>query len=576
MGYFSVCLRGFRGEIRGLVMSFRTRAAACLAITAAGALALTAVVVPAAGAAAAASTQPAKVAATASAQAVQAALSRYHVTPPWGSCPASVAAAPYQCASVPVPLDYRDPAGPSIELALIKLPAADPAQRIGSLFVNFGGPGGSGVSILPQRATTIFSQAIRDRFDLVSWDTRGTGQSTAVRCFGTQAADSGYFASVPYFPYPDSGDASFWALNAQLGQDCQQRAASLLPHLSSQDTARDLDLLRQDVADRQLNYVGFSYGTVIGAIYANLFPRGVRAMVLDGSLDFAGNATGDRPGQAERYPVDVRNGVDQAGQDVLGRFLTLCARAGSASCPFAAGGDLPAKWRALLTRAQANTIHYAGGTYFYATIVAVTYYDLYKPVADWPALGTLLQGLYTASAGTATAMTPAVRARAAQAVQDAQDLYPVNNGNEGYYVSQCADIEAPTSEAVYDRLGDTENAKVPGFGRLATYDMTPCATWPALHTDAYDGPWNRSRAAILVINSLHDPATPYPGAVAGARELGNARLLTVDGDGHTSEYSEPSACRDTAKQDYLISLRLPRPGAVCPVDQLPWGLAPGN
>jgi hypothetical protein len=106
--------------------------------------------------------------------------------------------------------------------------------------------------------------------------------------------------------------------------------------------------------------------------------------------------------------------------------------------------------------------------------------------------------------------------------------------------------------------------------------MTPCATWPALHTDAYDGPWNRSRSTILVINSRHDPATPYPGAVIGARELGNARLLTVDGDGHTSEYSEPSACRDAAKQAYLISLRLPFPGAVCQVDQLPWGVPPGS
>lgn len=558
-----------------MVMSFRTRTAGVwLAATAAGALALTALATPAVAVPAAQATASVAAAKNPAASA-RAAWRQFHVSPQWGSCPVSVAAAPYQCATVPVPLDYRDPAGPRIDLALVKLPAADPAHRIGSLFVNFGGPGGSGVTILPQRATTIFSPAIRDRFDLVSWDTRGTGQSAAVHCFDSQAADSSYFASVPYFPYPDSADASFWSLNAQLGQNCQQRAASLLPHLSSQDTARDLDLLRQDVGDRKLNYVGYSYGTVIGAIYANLFPRGVRAMVLDGSLDFAGNATGHYPGEAGQYPVDVRNGVDRAGQDVLDRFLTLCAETGATECPFAAGGDLPAKWQTLLTRAaQAGAIHYAGGTYFYSTVVAITYYDLYKPIADWPALGTLLQGLYTASAGTAAALTPAVRGQVTRAVQDAQDLYPVNNGNEGYYVSQCADIEAPTSEAVYDRLGDTENARVPGFGRLATYDMTPCATWPALHTDAYGGPWNRSRATILVVNSRHDPATPYPGAVAGARELGNARLLTVDGDGHTSEYSEPSACRDTAGQNYLITLRLPHPGRVCPVDQLPWGLNP--
>jgi pimeloyl-ACP methyl ester carboxylesterase len=148
--------------------------------------------------------------------------------------------------------------------------------------------------------------------------------------------------------------------------------------------------------------------------------------------------------------------------------------------------------------------------------------------------------------------------------------------NEGYYLSQCADIKAPTQESVYDSLAVTEDAKVPGFGRFATYDMTPCATWPALHTDAYDGPWNRSRATILVINSRYDPATPYQGAVAAVRELGHARLLTVNGDGHTSEYSEPSSCRDSAKQAYLISLRLPPRGEACAVNQLPWGLPPGT
>ena len=494
----------------------------------------------------------------------------------WGDCPASVATAPFQCATARIPLDYEAPGGQQIELSLIRLPAAVPSERIGSLFVNFGGPGGAGVSILPTRATTVFSAAIRDHFDLVSWDARGTGMSTAVRCFATQQDDSSYFASVPYFPYPASNDASFWSLNAQLGQNCEQRAGTLLPHMSSQDTARDLDLLRQDVGDAKLNYLGFSYGTVIGAIYANLFPGRVRAMVLDGSLDFAGNATGDFPGDARKYPVDVRNGVDVAGQDVLGRFLTLCAKAGSANCAFAAGGDLPAKWQTLLTRSQASPVHYAGGTYFYSTIAAITYYNLYKPIADWPALGTLLQGLYAASSGTAPAVTPAIRHQIAQAVADAQEQYPVNNTNEGYYISQCADIEAPTQEAVYDNLAQTEDAKVPGFGRLATYDMTPCGTWPALHTDAYDGPWNRSWSTILVVNSLHDPATPYPGAVIGAHELGNARLLTVNGDGHTSEYSEPSACRDAAKDAYLVSLRLPRQGAVCQVDQLPWGLPPGS
>jgi pimeloyl-ACP methyl ester carboxylesterase len=498
-------------------------------------------------------------------------LSTYVVKLKWGACPSSTGAkAPFQCAAAPAPLDYAKPDGTRIELELIRLPAADPKERIGSLFINFGGPGGVGTTLLPERATTVFGAAIRDRFDLVSWDTRGTGLSTAVHCFATEDDDENYFDSVPYFPYPASTDASFWSLNAQLGQDCEQQPGikQLLPHLSSQDTARDLDLLRQDVGDAKLNYLGFSYGTVIGATYANLFPHNVRAMVLDGTVDFKGNAIGDAAGDAQKYPVDVRNGVDVAAQQVFNRFMSLCTEAGSGECPFAAGGDLPAKWRTILTSSQANPIQYDGGTYFYSTIVAITYYNLDRPMADWPALGDLLQGLYDQATGQSSA-APDLRMGA-----EAAATYQVNNENEGYYVSQCADIQVPTKESVYDNLAVSENAKVPGFGTFVTYDMTPCATWPALNTDAYDGPWNRSKTIILVVNSRYDSATPYQGAVEAAQELGNARLLTVNGDGHTSEYSEPSSCRDDAEQAYLISLKLPPRGEVCAVNQLPWGLTP--
>ena len=130
----------------------------------------------------------------------------------------------------------------------------------------------------------------------------------------------------------------------------------------------------------------------------------------------------------------------------------------------------------------------------------------------------------------------------------------------------------PTKTSVYHNLANSEDRKVPGFGRLIVYDMMPCATWPDLHTDAYDGPWNRSRTTILVVNAQHDPITPISGARSAVAELGNARLLTVAGDGHTSMYVEPSACRDAAQAAYLTSLKLPAVSKVCPVDQLPFGL----
>jgi len=509
----------------------------------------------------------------------------------WGACSHGIPA-PFQCATAPVPLDYRHPNGQKISIALMRLPASDPSQRIGSLFIDFGGPGGPDITDLVNRADTVFSPAIRARFDLVTWDPRGVEYSDPVNCFATDTADSNYYNSIPVFPYPQSGEPAFFKLNAQLGPDCLRRSGALLRHVSSADTARDLNVLRRAVGDAKLTYLGFSYGTVIGATYANLFPDKVRAMVLDGTLDFVGNATGHYPGQGAAFPVDVRQGVDRAGQEVfLDRFLPLCKEAGSA-CAFS-GGNLRAKWQTLLARARAGQLSYQN-------LMIFAYYDMEDPIADWPGLASYLQGLYTSTtAGRAlTATQSAGLAQAAARAQSQRIMGPLgspggapvagstpaasgtastrytDNRADAYYAIQCADSLVPTSDAVYHNLAITEDQQVPGFGRLIVYDMMPCATWPAMHTDAYDGPWNRSRTPILVINAEHDPITPIWGAEAAVAELGNARLLKVNGDGHTSMFVEPSTCRDDAELAYLVSLRLPPEGTVCSVDQLPFGLTP--
>ena len=500
----------------------------------------------------------------------------------WGACSHGIPAQ-FQCAAEPVPLDYRHPAGPKISLALMRLPASDPSERIGSLFIDFGGPGGPDITDLVNRAGTVFSPAIRARFDLVTWDPRGVEYSDPVNCFATDTADSNYYNSIPVFPYPQSGEPAFFQLTSQLGKDCLQRSGALMSHVSSADTARDLNLLRQDVGDPKLTYLGFSYGTVIGATYANLFPDKVRAMVLDGTLDFVGNATGHQPGDAAAFPVDVRQGVDQAGQDVfLNRFLPLCAEAGSA-CAFSAGGNLQAKWQTLLSRAQAGQLSYQD-------LMTFAYYDMENPIADWPGLATYLQGLYT-STSAGQALTTSQSAGLAQAANRAvsQSIMGPRNTSEAsgaastrytdnradaFYAIQCADSLVPTSDGVYHNLANTEDSKVPGFGRLIVYDMMQCANWPTMHTDAYDGPWHRSRTPILVINAENDPITPIWGAEAAVSELGNARLLKVNGEGHTSMFVEPSTCRDDAELAYLASLRLPPEGTICNVDQLPWGLTP--
>jgi hypothetical protein len=288
-------------------------------------------------------------------------------------------------------------------------------------------------------------------------------------------------------------------------------------------------------------------------------------MVLDGTLDFTGNVTGHNPGDAAAYPIDVRQGVDAGAQDVFSRFLALCAQAGPSACAFAAGGNLPAKWATLLARAQAGKLSYQN-------LMTMAFYDLEAPIADWPSLASYLQTLYTTTAaGRGLAAGPAARLAGLAAAARRTAAY-TGNGQDAYYAIQCADSLVPTQTSVYHNLAISEDAAVPGFGRMAVYDMMPCASWPYPHSDAYDGPWNLSRTTILVINAQHDPFTPLAGAQAGVSELGNARLLTVAGDGHTSMYVEPSVCREAARLAYLVSGLLPPAGQVCPVDKLPFGL----
>jgi pimeloyl-ACP methyl ester carboxylesterase len=504
----------------------------------------------------------------------------------WGTCAHGIAK-PFQCATAPVPLDYHKPSGAKITLSLLRLPASDKAKRIGSLFINFGGPGGPDITDLVNRAFTVFSPAVRQRFDLVAWDPRGIEYSDPVNCFASQAASDNYYNSVPFFPYPQVGN--YFSLNAQLGKDCTSHAGTLLQHLATADTARDLDLLRQDVGGGKLNYLGFSYGTVIGATYANLFPANIRAMVLDGTLDFTGNATGHKPADATSLPVDVRQGVDKAGESSFQRFLALCKQAGS-NCAFS-GGDPAAKWSALLARAKAGNQNFS-----YQELVSTTYFDMESPIADWPGLASQLQDWYTATnagralparqaAGLARAARQAARASltgtaataSASAAGTAAAKY-TGNRSDAFNAIQCADSKVPTQTSVYRNLGNSEDQKVPGFGRLVVFDMMPCATWPSsTHADVYNGPWGRSRTSILIINANHDPITPIWGARTAVSELHNARLLTVNGDGHTSMFVEPSACRDAAELAYLTSHKLPAAGTTCQVGQLPFGLpGPGS
>jgi pimeloyl-ACP methyl ester carboxylesterase len=470
----------------------------------------------------------------------------------------------FQCATAQVPLDYARPRGRAISLALVRLPAGDPVHRIGSLLVNPGGPGDSGVTTVLQGGP--FPPELHARFDLVGFDPRGIGRSTPVRCFASQAEQQAFFAGLPVFPITPAEDRTVIRAAADYDLRCQQRNADLLPHMSTANAARDMDLLRQALGDAGLSYLGESYGTYLGTTYANLFPSRVRALLLDGAVEPVELATG-RDGEGGTQPVFLRQGSDLGASRTLGAFLDLCAGAGPAACPFASGTDREAtraRFQALLQRLREQPIPVSTsqGT------VRVTYALTVKVVLSclhfedlWAALSVVLQHLDQGDGGLLLQL----------AGQLAPPSSTYDNSGDARLAVLCADADSPRDAHAWPGLAAAADRRAPYFGALYAWISVECAGWPARDAGRFTGPFDRRTVnPVLVIGNTFDPATPYQSAVALSHELGNARLLTLDGWGHTA-LNQPSTCALEAGIRYLVHLQLPAPGTVCRPDVGPFG-----
>jgi pimeloyl-ACP methyl ester carboxylesterase len=258
----------------------------------------------------------------------------------------------FDCAEVKAPLDYDTPRnGRKVTLAVVRHAAEGPGTRLGTVFFNPGGPGGQGTEDLPSWLD-LFPAEVRQRFDLVSWDPRGVGDSTAAQCFDTDQEGIEFFADVPSpFPVGPGERRSFMDAYHRFGGVCRERQGNLLKHFSTADTARDLDLLRRRSGESKMNYIGVSYGTFLGATYANLFPR-------KGSLARPRRkhrAVGlDEQRQAQRRPDEYSfpHRVAYRTAETFEQFLRLCAQAGTSTCAFAGSSlqETRAKWQTLLER----------------------------------------------------------------------------------------------------------------------------------------------------------------------------------------------------------------------------------
>ncbi len=430
----------------------------------------------------------------------------------------------FQCATARVPLDYDHPRGATISLALIRLPAGDPARKIGSIFINPGGPGGSGVDFVRALGPFLYSDEVRARFDLVGFDPRGIIRSTPLRCFETFDQALAVLAPMA-FPVTRQEERGWVRADRALARACARRGGAILDHMATADVARDLDLLRRAVGDDKLSYVGYSYGTYLGATYANLFPNKVRALVVDGVLDPIAWATG-RGDQARTLPFSTRLRSDQGALATLNEFFRL--------------GTFP---------------------FTYADLVATALGAMYD-AASWPFLADFLQQLWDLAQPDAAAAT--LRALRARLGGFQQEDYP--NFVEGFPGVACSETDNPANVSAWARAARASDRRFRYFGRLWTWITSICQPWPG---HRYDGPWTRRTSnPVLVVGNHFDPATRYQGAVILDNLLPRSRLLTLAGWGHTSLFA--SACIDGHVSGYLLTTRVPPQGTVCQPDVVPF------
>jgi pimeloyl-ACP methyl ester carboxylesterase len=486
----------------------------------------------------------------------------------WEACPLPELPA-RECGSLTVPLDYDEPAGPTISIAVARVPATDQAGRIGSLFTNPGGPGGSGVEGLALMYAAL-PEPLPARFDVIGFDPRGVGQSAPVRCFETVAERTAFFAVIPTVPIGAEEIAARQRASEELARLCGERNADVLPHLSTANVARDMDRLRQAVGDEQLTYLGSSYGTYLGATYANLFPDTIRAMVLDGVINPPSYTSADH-GDGDVLGPDTTSFLrilsPQGSAAALDQFLEDCAVAGPAYCPFAAksAATTREKFAALMDRVRAEPVIAQGPagtlTVTYSLVVDTVRGALYAA----PLWSDLAQGLQRLAEGDAVGFLEATHSLGGPLPTE------YHNTQEATPASNCVDADSPRDPDQFQEMVQRAEERTPYFGAAWAYIVQPCLFWTAKDADRYPGPWDvPTSATILLISRVYDPATPHSGAMAASRTLANARLLTIDGWGHSYFEGGLSTCANENMATYLIDLRLPAPGTVCPEDAPPF------
>ncbi|MDJ0334275.1 alpha/beta hydrolase [Salinibacterium sp. G-O1] len=455
----------------------------------------------------------------------------------WSNCDGGM-----QCSTAEAPLDWSDPSGDSIELALVRQPTTS-SDRIGSLLVNPGGPGGSGYDFVKDSVDYATDDKLQSRFDIVGFDPRGVNRSTPVTCYTDPAElDEYIYGILPGMPGSDEWIAAATASTTAFGNRCLELTGPLLGNVDTPSAARDLDMLRAILGDTTLNYLGFSYGTLLGQVYAELFPDKTGRLVLDGAVD---PASDDFEGTATQA---------QGFESALRAFLKDCDSA--KDCPFTGSVDSSLTTiRALLDSLDVSPIanddgRQLGSSAMFTAIILPLY-----NAGNWGSLRELFSTVFEGDASFAFQLADAYNGRDANGEYD-------SNQTEAFISINCLDAHGGGDVAQMRSEAAELKKLAPVFGPQMSWGGTGCPNWPV--------PSKRDRAPIvapgsadiLVVGTTNDPATPYSWAETVANTLENGHLVTYDGEGHTA-YNKSNDCVNKAVDDFLIDGTVPATDPQC-------------
>ena len=453
----------------------------------------------------------------------------------WTSCDVG------ECAWLRVPVDYAKPSGPTVNLAVNRVKAT--GARKGSLVVNPGGPGGSGVDYAAA-ATQIVSPAVAQNFDIVGFDPRGVQRSAAIRC----VSDSDMDELIGTDPSPENSDEEQKLLdeNASFARACKSSAGPLLGHVSTREVARDLDVLRAALGEEKLNFLGKSYGTMIGQTYADLFAPHVGKMVLDGVLP------------SDLSQQDIALGQAKGFETALDAYLADCAK--QSSCPV--GTDPKAgkvKLKDWLSSVDDKGVAVKGDSRINRLTEGWAVYGVAEALYDqgsWPSLTSALSKAFKGDGSELMQSANRYAQRNSDGTYTGNMMQVINAVN-------CLDRPGLSGGAsAYEKEVERFEKASPTWGSMLAWASSTCTSWPVKPVDSAH-PVKAERAGpILVVGTTRDPATPVEWAERVAKNFADGRLLTWDGDGHTA-YTRGSTCVDQAVDNYLLGRSEPPKKAEC-------------